>query len=46
MGFQPGPRFRTILDEIEDLQLDGALKSREDALDYVREHWTAPGGAG
>jgi poly(A) polymerase len=46
MGFQPGPRFRTILSEIEDLQLDGALKSREDALDYVRSHWLASGGTG
>lgn len=38
MGFTPGPAFKTILKEIEDLQLDGALTTREDALAYVREH--------
>jgi len=38
MGFTPGPRFKTILKEVEDRQLDGELHSREDALDYVRAH--------
>ena len=38
MGFTPGPRFKTILKEVEDRQLDGELRSREDALDYVRAH--------
>jgi poly(A) polymerase len=38
MGLTPGPAFKTILKEIEDLQLDGALTTREDALAYVREH--------
>jgi poly(A) polymerase len=39
LGFTPGPAFRTILREIEDLQLDGALRTREAALDYVRTHY-------
>jgi len=38
MGFTPGPRFKTILKEVEDRQLDGELRSREQALDYVRTH--------
>jgi poly(A) polymerase len=38
MGFAPGPAFKTILKEVEDLQLDGVLTSREQALEYVRTH--------
>jgi poly(A) polymerase len=41
MGMTPGPAFKAILKEVEDLQLDGALISREDALAYVREHHAA-----
>ncbi len=44
MGLTPGPRFKAILGELEDLQLDGALKSREEALEYVRAHYPAPDG--
>jgi hypothetical protein len=39
LGFAPGPRFKAILKDIEDLQLDGALRSRDDALAYVRSHY-------
>jgi len=41
MGFPPGPRFKEILGEVEEHQLDGDLATREDALAYVREHWPA-----
>ncbi len=41
MGFPPGPRFKTILREVEDLQLDGVLATREQALDYVRDRYAA-----
>ncbi len=41
MGFKPGPRFKAILKDIEDQQLDGALTTREAALDYVRSHYGA-----
>lgn len=40
MGFRPGPEFKHILTDIEDLHLDGALTNRDDALRYVREHYT------
>lgn len=38
LGFTPGPRFKTILREVEDLQLDGHLRDRQQALAYVRRH--------
>lgn len=35
MGFQPGPEFARILREIEDAQLEGQLKTKEEAKEYV-----------
>ena len=43
MGLPPGPRFREILTAVEDAQLEGRLRSREDAVEFVRENF---GGAG
>jgi poly(A) polymerase len=43
MGFKPGPAFKNILQEVEDLQLDGALADRDAAIAYVREHYAAAG---
>ena len=37
MGYQPGPVFKKILGAVEDLQLERAVASREDALRYVQE---------
>ena len=34
-GLKPGPRFREILDEIKERQAEGALKDRQEALDYL-----------
>lgn len=42
LGFEPGPRFKTILKEVEDLQLDGALQSREQALEFVKNNYGPP----
>jgi poly(A) polymerase len=39
MGLTPGPSFKRILHEVEDQHLDGALKTRDDALHYLREHY-------
>ncbi len=36
MGFLPGPRFKEILQAIEDAQLDGKLRGRDEALAFVR----------
>lgn len=42
MGFVQGPIFRTILTEIEDLQLEGKISTREEAIEqankYLNEH--------
>jgi poly(A) polymerase len=41
-GYAPGPQFKAMLAELEDAQLDGAIASREDALEFVRRRWGAP----
>ncbi len=33
----PGPPFKEILDEIEEEQAEGRIRTREEALDFVRE---------
>lgn len=43
MGFKPGPAFKNILKEVEDLQLDGEIADREAAIAYVRRHYSAAG---
>lgn len=32
LGFRPGPKFKEVLQAIEDAQLEGAILTREDAL--------------
>jgi poly(A) polymerase len=39
LGYTPGPQFAEILRTIEDLQLEGALTSREAAIKRVQESW-------
>ena len=34
-GYPPGPRFKEILSQVEDGQLEGRLQSKEGALEYV-----------
>src|ERR1700693_4704806 len=36
-GYAPGPRFREILEAVEDRQLEGRLLSRDAALEFVRQ---------
>ena len=38
-GHAPGPRFREILDAVEDAQLEGRLASREAALEFVHREF-------
>jgi poly(A) polymerase len=40
-GHTPGPRFREILNAVEDAQLEGRLASRDAALDFVRRQFPA-----
>jgi poly(A) polymerase len=35
LGYKPGPQFRDILSAIEDAQLEGTLRTREEALSFV-----------
>jgi hypothetical protein len=35
MGFRPGPVFSQILKNLEDAQLEGQVKSREEATEFV-----------
>ncbi|MGA9885342.1 MAG: CCA tRNA nucleotidyltransferase [Candidatus Acidiferrales bacterium] len=37
LGLRPGPEFKTILEAVEEAQLNGTLESREEALQLVRE---------
>jgi poly(A) polymerase len=37
MGYKPGPIFREILHAVEDAQLEGELKSEEEAKRYVEK---------
>ncbi len=43
LGYHPGPIFREILDAVEDLQIEGVLKTRQEALDYVLKTFPLPG---
>ena len=36
-GYSPGPEFKNILSAVEDGQLEGRLRSRDDAMSFV-EH--------
>ncbi len=39
LGLTPGPQFREILTALEEVQLEGQLASREEALAWVNEHF-------
>ena len=39
LGLTPGPLFRRILREVEDAQLEGAVETREQALQLVRRNY-------
>jgi poly(A) polymerase len=38
-GYTPGPRFREILEAVEDGQLDGRLRERGTALEFVKREF-------
>ena len=41
LGFVPGPQFTRILTAVSEAQLDGTLKTQEEAVAWVRERFTA-----
>src|ERR1700730_3260938 len=40
LGMKPGPKFGEILEAVETRQLEGALKDREEALDWVKREYS------
>jgi poly(A) polymerase len=42
-GFQPGPQFKQMLTAVEDLQLEGSLKTSGEALDFLRREFAPDG---
>jgi poly(A) polymerase len=43
-GYPPGPRFKEILSVVEDLQLDGQLQSKDNAMEYVKREFPPQAG--
>jgi poly(A) polymerase len=45
LGYRPGPLFSKILRSLEDAQLEGLVRSREEAIAFVTQHYgeTTPG---
>ena len=41
-GYQPGPRFKAILEFAEDAQLEGQVRTREEALALVEQQFGPP----
>jgi poly(A) polymerase len=39
LGYTPGPEFQKILATLEDAQLEEAVRTREQALEFVRRHY-------
>ena len=35
-GFQPGPHFKEWLTAVEDAQLEGAIRTKEEAMELVK----------
>jgi poly(A) polymerase len=42
MGYPAGPRIGEILRAVDDAQLDGALRTRDDAERFVRTRFPRP----
>jgi tRNA nucleotidyltransferase/poly(A) polymerase len=42
IGFQPGPRFHTILEAIRDQQLEGIIHSRDEAIEVAQHLYSSP----
>jgi poly(A) polymerase len=39
LGYQPGPLFSKILRSLEDAQLEGLIRTREEAMGFVAQHY-------
>jgi poly(A) polymerase len=36
LGLKPGPIFKTILSEMEELQVEGKIKTKEEGIEYLK----------
>ena len=41
-GYEPSPVFKEILASVEDAQLEGRLRTKEEAMRFVRKHFPNP----
>ena len=41
-GYGPGPQFKQMLGAVEDAQLDGKIRSKTEALSFLRRHFPQP----
>jgi poly(A) polymerase len=39
LGFKPGPEFGEILEEVETRQLEGRLRTANEALEWVKKRY-------
>ena len=39
LGLKPGPKFGEILEAVETRQLEGTLRTRDEALDWVKREY-------
>jgi poly(A) polymerase len=39
LGYRPGPLFSEILHSLEDAQLEGLIDSKQQAIEYVEQHY-------
>ncbi len=46
MGLKPGPAFKVILQELEELQVEGRIGSKEEGLEYLRANLPGLTGGG
>jgi poly(A) polymerase len=40
LGWKPGPKFKTVLEAVQNRQLEGTLRTREEALAWVLEEYS------
>ena len=40
LGLKPGPKFGEILEAVETRQLEGGFRTREEALDWVKQEYS------
>src|SRR5437870_4757288 len=43
LGLKPGPKFGEILEAVETRQLEGTLRTRDEALDWVKREYSLQG---